>query len=83
AAIQSIKAGSDIVLVCHEYENEVKVLDALKNAVENGEIPEDRIDQSLYRILKIKKDYGLADEKIEDIEIDKINREMGRILENF
>ena len=83
AAIQSVKAGSDIVLVCHEYENEVKVLNALKNAVENGEISEDRIDQSLYRILKIKKDYGLADEKIGDADIDKINEDIGKVLKSF
>ena len=29
AAIQSVKAGSDIILVCHEYKNQVRVINAL------------------------------------------------------
>ena len=33
AAVKSVKAGTDIVLVCHGYDNEVAVINALKNAV--------------------------------------------------
>lgn len=83
ASIQSVKAGCDIVLVCHGYENIVSVLEALKEAVEKNEIPEKKIDQSVYRILTIKSKYGLEDNRIEDIDIEQINREMENVLNNL
>lgn len=64
AAVRAINAGSDLVLVCHGYEKEIAVLNALKNAVETGIIPEERIDQSVYRILKLKERYELTDEPL-------------------
>ena len=36
AALKSINAGSDIILVCHGYNNEVEVINALKKAVGDG-----------------------------------------------
>ena len=83
AAILSINAGSDIVLVCHGYDNGAKVLNAVKQAVEKGEISEERINQSMYRILKIKNKYKLSDEKIESINISDINKEADKILDYF
>ena len=59
-----VKAGSDIILVCHEYKNQVRVINALTDAV-RGEISLDRIDESVYRILKLKDKYGLSDMKVE------------------
>lgn len=53
-AVKTIKAGSDIALVCHEYDLQKKAYDALMNAVKSGEISEDRIDESVRRILKMK-----------------------------
>lgn len=80
AVVKSIEAGSDIVLVCHGYENMIKSIKALKEAVEKGIIKEDRIDESLYRILKIKKEYELKDDIIEEVDIDRINNNISRIL---
>ncbi|NLY70221.1 MAG: glycoside hydrolase family 3 protein, partial [Clostridiales bacterium] len=83
ASIQSIKAGCDIVLVCHGYENIINVLEALKRAVENNEITEDRINQSVYRILTIKHKYGIENNRIEDIDIEQLNSEMESLLNNL
>ena len=52
--VKAIKAGCDIALVCHEYENEEKVYSDILNAVKRGEISESRIDESVRRILKMK-----------------------------
>ena len=52
--LQAVKAGADILLVCHNYETQKKICDAVLNAVQSGEIPEDRINQSVRRILKMK-----------------------------
>lgn len=53
-AVKTIKAGSDIALVCHEYELQKTTYDAILNSVKSGEIPEERINQSVRRILKMK-----------------------------
>lgn len=50
----AIKAGADIALVCHEYEHETDVYIGILDAVQRGEISENRIDESVRRILKMK-----------------------------
>ena len=52
--VKAIKAGVDIALVCHEYDNEEKVYSSILDAVKRGEISESRIDESVRRILKMK-----------------------------
>lgn len=80
AAIKSIMAGSDILLVCHGYENSIRVLDELMKAVEDGRISEERIDESVYRVLKLKEKYKLNDNPIDSIDIKKINDEIRAVL---
>ncbi|NLK20543.1 MAG: beta-N-acetylhexosaminidase [Epulopiscium sp.] len=80
AAVKSINAGSDIILVCHGYENEIEVLNRLKSAVENGILSKERIDESVYRILSLKEEYVIKDEMIESIDINKINSEIDKII---
>lgn len=52
--VKAVKAGADIVLVCHEYEHEQEVYLGLLDAVNNGEISQQRIDESVKRIIKVK-----------------------------
>ena len=61
AAVDTVLAGSDILLVAHEYANEQAVRKALLNSVKKGKITESRIDESVYRILKLKEKYHLSD----------------------
>lgn len=56
AAIKALKAGCDILL---GPENFKEAFEAVVNAVENGTISEERIDESVYRILSLKQRYGL------------------------
>jgi beta-N-acetylhexosaminidase len=56
AAKLSIKAGMDIILMPVDYRAAV---DEVCRAVESGEIPESRIDESVMRILKRKDRLGL------------------------
>ncbi|SHK60291.1 beta-N-acetylhexosaminidase [Fibrobacter sp. UWT2] len=51
AAIKSIQAGVDVVLCSREF---TQVFDAVVKAVENGDIKESRIDESVKRILALK-----------------------------
>ncbi len=55
AAVKSIQAGVDVVLCIHNYK---KAFDAVVNAVKAGTISEERINESVRRILLIKKKHG-------------------------
>lgn len=52
--VKAVKAGVDIVMVCHEYEHETDVYLGLLDAVNKGEISLDRIDESVKRIVRAK-----------------------------
>ena len=56
AAVGSIKAGVDIVL---GPQNFIEAFDAVVKAVEDGTLTEQRIDESVRRILKLKKQITL------------------------
>lgn len=55
AAVAAVKAGNDM-LCCSNYKEQI---DAVIKAVENGEISESRIDESVKRILKYKEELGI------------------------
>jgi len=55
-AVKAIKAGVD-VLLCPE--NLEEAIDAIWAAIEQGEIGEERIDESVMRILELKLRYGI------------------------
>ncbi|MFC4077028.1 beta-N-acetylhexosaminidase [Salinithrix halophila] len=54
AAVRAVKAGADIVLVCHDLTRQQQSIHAVIDAVKKGEISEKRIDHSLQRILRLK-----------------------------
>ena len=53
-AVQSILAGSDILLVCHEYEHMQEAYNGLMKAVKDGRISKERLDESVKQILLMK-----------------------------
>src|SRR5690625_7963214 len=72
AAIQAVQAGTDMILMAHHDNQFIAVIQALKEAVENGDISEERIDESLTRIIRLKGKYQLEDVPVEAI--DQIGR---------
>lgn len=54
AGVKAVLAGADIVLVCHEYEHEIAVYNGILKAVRNGTISEERLNDSVRRIIKTK-----------------------------
>lgn len=57
AAIKAIEAGCDILLTPESFED---AFNAVVKAVEDGNISEQRIDESVRRILTLKQTYGLV-----------------------
>lgn len=83
AAVESVKAGSDIILVGHGYDNVDKIQGSLKDAIEKGEISEQRINESVERIIKLKRKYGIKDEKVESPDINAINQLITDLLNKY
>lgn len=55
AAVQSFKAGADIIMVSHERKTQEEVFNALMNVVIKGEISLKRLNESVRRIVEAKK----------------------------
>lgn len=81
AVIMAINAGNDLILVCHGYDDIIKSISAVKDAVSSNIISEERIDESVYRILKLKEKYRVNDDIISnEIDIEGINLEINSLL---
>lgn len=83
AAVKAVNAGADIILVCRGYKDETAVLKALENAAAGGTIPSRRIDESVYRILKLKGQYGLTDSRKSHVDVNWINNEIDKVLKIY
>lgn len=55
AAVEAVKAGADIILMPKDF---IQAVNGIVSAVEKGEIDEKRIDESLCRILRLKRRKG-------------------------
>jgi beta-N-acetylhexosaminidase len=65
AAVRAVKAGNDLIL--HSPDDE-KAFDAIKIAVEKGEVPMAQIDASVTRILEAKARLGLHNRKLVNLD---------------
>ncbi len=80
AAVQSILAGSDIVLVGHDTQLQLQVLQALRASAQSGQLSEERIDESVYRVLKLKSRYSLQDEVLRRVDTAAVNKQIQAVL---
>lgn len=83
AAVESVKSGSDIILVGHGYDNVDKIQSALRDAIEKGEISQQRINESVERIIKLKRKYGINDKKVDSPDINDINQLITDLLNKY
>lgn len=79
ASIDFLKAGGDIVLVCHGIINPNIVFDRIMESIETGELTTEAIDQKIYRILELKDRY-LKDENV-DLNLEELNKTAEKIIE--
>ena len=79
AAVLAVEAGCDVLLVCHEAGSVDQVYTALLDAVDTGRITEDRLDQSVRRILTLKQDYGLTSDPVDLPDLDALNARVAAV----
>lgn len=83
AVVQAVQAGSDIVLIAHDFKRQTAAIGALKRAVERGIVTEERIDESVYRILRLKEKYNLSDSPKKYSGPDETNEAVRRLLGEY
>lgn len=84
SVLKSINAGIDLVLVCNGFENQVKSINRVKEALSTGELTEERLNESIYKILKLKYKYGLKDNILSNnIDISKINLRISNLINSL
>ncbi|PYX37364.1 MAG: hypothetical protein DMG81_14315, partial [Acidobacteria bacterium] len=73
AAVEAFKAGNDLLLIPADLEASYK---AMLKAVESGEIPAARLDESVLKLLKAKASLGLN--KARPVDITKVSERVGK-----
>ncbi|OMF21455.1 glycoside hydrolase family 3 [Paenibacillus sp. FSL H8-0548] len=81
AAVMSVLAGSDIILIGHDYDTQISVLKALKENARDGVITKNQLDQSVYRILSLKAKYALEDKAVPSVDIEAVNHQIRSALQ--
>jgi beta-N-acetylhexosaminidase len=83
AVVSFLKAGGDIALVCHGKDNPNKVIEKIKEALDEGILGEEEINEKVYRILKLKEKYNIEDNLIDAIDLDRLNEDTQELLKNM
>ena len=60
AAVEAVKAGADLLIVSSPPQQQADAYDAVVAAVESGEIGEERVRDSVRRLVEVKETYGFA-----------------------
>lgn len=81
ASVKSILAGSNIVLIGHVYEMEIAVIQALTDAVEEGVISEDMLNDRVKTTLLLKQKYEVKDEPVKKPDVERLNQKTKQVLE--
>ncbi len=55
AAVQALQAGADILLICQDRNRVATACQAVEDAVQDGLLPETRLEESLRRIARVKE----------------------------
>lgn len=80
AAVLAVEAGCDLLLVCHGADNLTAARDALLEAVETGRISQERLDESVRRILVLKEQFNLTDAPVdENVDVSALNEQIAAL----
>jgi len=82
AAVRSINAGSNIILIGHGNQNVRSVYNSLYKAVQNHTISEDKINKSVYNILSLKQKYKLNNNNVPPVNVMSLNKQIKQTIAN-
>jgi beta-N-acetylhexosaminidase len=61
AAVEAVEAGADLLIISSPPQQQADAYDAVVAAVESGEIPRERVEASVERLLQVKERYSLSE----------------------
>ena len=80
AAVLAVKAGCDVLLVCHEASAVEEAYTALLEAVDTGRLSQERLDESVRRILTLKQTYGLTGDPVDLPDLETLNTQVDTVV---
>lgn len=81
-AVEALKAGADVVLICHTLGTQREAVAAITEAVRSGELAEERLNEAVGRVLAAKKRFLPAAQPEDDPWLRESHRALEReILE--
>lgn len=83
ASVKSVVAGSNMILIGHEYEMEEAVIQALTEAAHSGVIPEEMLNDRVRATLELKHKYQLSDEPVKAPDVKSLNQETKAVLDQL
>ncbi len=83
ASVKSVVAGSNMVLIGHEYALEEAVIQALTKAVRSGVIPEEMLNDRVRATLELKHKYELSDDPVKAPDIKPLNQHTKAVLDQM
>lgn len=81
AAVLAVEAGCDLLLVCNQAGNLEAAYSAVLEAVNSGRISQERLEESVFRILSLKQDYELTNEPVPVPDLEPINSQIHALLD--
>lgn len=83
ASVKSVIAGSNMILIGHEYALEEAVIQALTEAAHSGVIPEEMLNDRVRATLELKHKYQLSDEPVKAPDVKSLNQETKAVLDQL
>lgn len=81
AVVKAIEAGNDIIMIGLPYKKIDKIIKFIVKEVKNGRIKEERINESVEKIIEIKEKYKISDQKVNGFTIEEINKKIKEVNE--
>lgn len=79
-SVKSILAGSDLIMIAHDPNKVKSVFKAIQDAVKNGTITEKRIDDSVKRIIKLKRKYKMNNQAVQEMDTKNLIEKTNQLL---
>lgn len=83
AVIKAIEAGNDIIMIGLPYKKVNKIIKFIVKEVKNGRIKEERLNESVKKIIEIKEKYKILDQKVNGFSITEINEKIKDLNEKI
>jgi len=79
ASIKAIAAGADIVMINKEHKSKIRIINNLNKIVKKNKNAMRKINESVERILNMKKKYDIQDTLVQEYDVEKINEKIDEI----